>query len=210
MEQQLLRSNAQGIGIGAYEKKISKIKKVMIDVCLSVVKQGKGCLLILKQGNLKYSPLMEQDVKPFDITSNRRRLEILSLIDGAVIINEDGYVINYSAKIRSTKLFRNHGTRHSAAYSASLGGNIAILGSEEEKKVRIFSDGKIIMQIDPYEKNIQYHTSEAVGILESIGVGTLGTIGVSAMAPTLGLAMIPGIIVFGSAYHIIKLLYNRK
>jgi len=46
-------------------------------------------------------------------------------------------------------------------------------------------------------------------MLESIGAGALGTIGTGLLLPTLGIALIPGILVFGSAYYLGKLLTKK-
>jgi hypothetical protein len=116
----------------------------------------------------------------------------------------------YAAQIADVKPFPSYGTRHSGAYTASLPGNIVILASEEDAKVRIFKNGKLVMQLDALERNIHTKTSDAVSILESIGIGTLGTIGASLMVPTLGLSLIPGILIFGTSHYLIKQLNQTK
>ena len=65
------------------------------------------------------------------------------------------------------------------------------------------------MQIDALQKNVEKSVSGAVNIIESIGAGTIGTIGTGILAPTLGITLLPGIIVFGSAYYLGKLLTKR-
>ncbi|MEK6873916.1 MAG: diadenylate cyclase, partial [Nanoarchaeota archaeon] len=102
------------------------------------------------------------------------------------------------------------GTRHSAAMSASKKGNIVVVISEEDKKVRILKEGKMIMQIDALQKDVEKSVPQAMQILESIGAGTIGAIGTSIIAPTLGVAFLPGIVVFGSAYYLFKLFGRRK
>ena len=64
------------------------------------------------------------------------------------------------------------------------------------------------MQIDALEKNIEHRTSAAVGLLESVGVGTIGTIGAGFLIPT-GIALLPGILIFGSSHYLIKSLLKR-
>ena len=66
------------------------------------------------------------------------------------------------------------------------------------------------MQLDPFEKNIMSHTKEAVNVLESIGAGSIATIGTSILAPTLGIMLVPGIIVFGSTYYLVKMLRKKR
>ncbi len=127
------------------------------------------------------------------------------MIDGAIIINSQGVVVQYGAKIESKKTFKGYGTRHSAAYSASqMPNTFAILVSQEEKKIKIFKQGKMIVQIDALQKEVQKQVSKANKILESIGVGTLSTIGVSALAPTIGIAIVPGIVLFGVPYYLFR------
>ena len=59
------------------------------------------------------------------------------------------------------------------------------------------------------KKMLEKNVSNAVNFLESIGAGTIGTIGTSLLVPTLGLAFLPGVVIFGSAYYLIKIL-SRK
>ena len=190
--------------------KIKNIEKTLIDIAIKIAKQEKGCLFVIKINGLNFDTLLPQDVKPFYILENQRRLEALALLDGACIVDKNGSLIAYSAKIINTKVFKGFGTRHSAAYTASLNKNVAILASEEDRKIRIFKNGKLIMQIDPMEKNIESKTKEAVNVLESIGAGSIATIGASVLAPTLGITLIPGIVIFGSTYYLVKLIQKKK
>ncbi len=187
-----------------------ELEECLIKVSLKVAKRNEGALFVI--GKTKYSPLIEQTVPKFQAIKNPKLLESLALMDGAVILNKKGVVEAYGARIKSNATFKNHGTRHAAALGASKEkGNTCILVSEEDKKIRIFRNGKMIMQIDPKEKNVQESISPATDILETVGAGTIGTIGTSLLAPTLGIALLPGVVVFGSAYYIgKKLLKNKK
>ena len=190
---------------------IDKIEQKLIDSAIRVVKSGEGCLFVIKVNKVKCEPLMKNDlIEPFSIFKDfyQKRLDILAKLDGACIVNSKGELINYGMKINQTKSFLGYGTRHSAGYSTSLDGNISILGSQESKKVRIFKEGKLVMQIDTLEKNIESKTKHAVNILESIGVGALGTIGAGMFVP-VGIALIPGIIIFGSSHYLIKQLLSK-
>jgi DNA integrity scanning protein DisA with diadenylate cyclase activity len=187
------------------------IEKKLIDSAIRIIKEGEGCLFVIKKGDLSYEPLMVNDFKPFSIFEDiyQKRMDILAKVDGACIINDKGELIAYGMRINSTMSFTGFGTRHSAAYTASYG-NLAILGSQENKKVRIFKEGRIIMQIDALEKGIEQQTGNAVSILESVGVGTLGAIGAGLMLPTLGITLIPGILVFGSSHFIAKYILKDQ
>ena len=65
------------------------------------------------------------------------------------------------------------------------------------------------MQIDALQKNIEKNVSGAVRVLESIGAGTIGSIGTSVLVPTLGIAFFPGVVLFGSAYYLAKFLSKK-
>jgi DNA integrity scanning protein DisA with diadenylate cyclase activity len=190
-------------------KKEIKIDEDIIKVCLKIAKSGEGGLIIVGD-NIVYTPLVNQVIPTFKITDNLKLLEQIAKIDGAVIINNKRYVTAYGVKVKSDKVLKGFGTRHSAALSSSFNKDTtSYLISEEENKVKIFNNGKIIMQIDSNEKNIDKNLTKAIHIFESIGVGAVGSIGVSTLVPTLGIALIPGVIIFGSAHFIIKLLTKK-
>ena len=188
-------------------KELKLIEEMLIQVGLKIAKRGEGALFVV--GDVEYKTLVDQNVPPFKITDNPKLLESLALMDGAVIIDKEGFVKAYGAMIKSRKAFKNFGTRHSAALSAAKGENIVIIVSEEDRKLKILKEGKMIMQIDALQRNIEQNISSAVNILESIGAGTIGTIGTGLLVPTLGIALVPGVVLFGSAYYFIKILSGK-
>lgn len=188
----------------------TKLEKFLIDISLKIAKSGKGCLFVIMKNKIPYKPFINQDIKPFNIFNNERRLFALANLDGACIINEKGILISYSSNILNIRTFKKFGSRHSAGYTASFNENTSILASEEDKKVRIFKNGRLIMQIDSLEKNIENKTSQAASILESIGVGSLTSIGISMLAPAIGITIVSGIILFGTSHYLINRLVNHK
>lgn len=194
------------------DKRTTKIEKKVIKIALDIAKKGDGALFVIGD-NVKYKKLLEQELKPFSVLGRgaEKLLKGLAVIDGAVIIDKQGYVQSYGAMIKATKAFLGYGTRHSAGLTASRGNNTAILCSEEEKKVKIFEDGKYLMQLDALEKGIEKDAIKIASALESLGAGFLGAVGVTTLAPTLGIYLIPGVIIFGGSYYTIKkLLSNLK
>lgn len=189
------------------DKILIKIEETILQVGLKIAKRNEGALFVI--GEVENKPLVDQTVPPFSVINNPKLLESLALMDGAVIIDKNGFMSSYGTMVKSNKIFKNFGTRHSAALSASKNGNIVFLVSEEDKKVRIFRNGKLTMQVDALQKNVENSVSKAVNILESVGAGTLGTIGTTIVAPTLGLSLLPGILVFGSAYYIGKVITDK-
>lgn len=185
-----------------------KIEEELIQVGLRIAKRGEGALFVV--GEIEYEPLVEQSVPPFNVCDNPKLLESLALMDGAIIIDKAGLLRAYGVKIKNTKIFPNFGTRHSAALGAAVGENLVVLVSEEDKKVKILKKGKMIIQIDALQKDVEQQVSGAVKLLESVGAGTIGALGTSLLAPTLGLAFLPGIVVFGSVYYLVKMMHEKK
>jgi len=189
-------------------KTLKKLEETLVQVGLRIAKRGEGALFVV--GDVKYKTLIDQTVPPFKVISNPKLLESLALMDGAIIIDENGMLKAYGAMIKSTTTFKNFGTRHSAALTASKKpGNLVVIISEEDRKIRILKNGKMMMQIDALQKNVEKSVSDAVNVLEGVGAGAIGAIGTSILAPTVGLSLLPGIVLFGSGYYLIKLL-SRK
>ena len=184
-----------------------KLEELLIQVGLRIARRGEGALFII--GRIEYRPLIDQTVPPFNVMNNPKLLESLALMDGAVIIDENGFMKAYGVMVKSKKTFKNFGTRHSAALSASQNNNTVVIVSEEDRKVRIMKNGKMIMQIDALQKNIEKSVHDAVNVLESVGAGTVGTIGTSLLVPALGISFLPGVVLFGSAYYLGKILTQR-
>jgi len=190
------------------KNKLKLLEETLVQVGLRIAKRGEGALFVV--GEVDYDVLVEQSIQYFNAVDNPKLLESLALMDGAVIIDRKGSVIAYGAMIKTKGAFKNFGTRHSAALTASkIKGNLVVVVSEEDKKVKILKEGKMIMQIDALGKNIEKSVPQAVNILESVGAGTLGAIGTSLLVPSLGLALLPGVIVFGSAHYLGRIL-SRK
>jgi len=192
-------------------KKQREIEKHLIKVGIEIAKKGEGALFVISD-NCEYKKLIKQKIQPFSIFEKGvlKTLISLGMIDGAVIIDSNGIVKDYGVMIKTKKVFHGFGTRHQAAYNASLEKNtIAILISQEEKKVKIFKNGRVIVQFDALEKNIEKKISEASSILESIGFGTFSAISVATIAPALGVAIVPGIILFGVPYYLFKKMKKK-
>lgn len=188
-------------------KEMKELQETLIQVGLRIAKRGEGALFVV--GEAEYKELVDQTVPPFKVIDNPKLLESLALIDGAVIIDKEGIMRAYGVMVKATKAYKNFGTRHSAGLSAATGDNLVVIISEEDKKIRILKKGKMIMQIDALQKNVEKSIPGAIDLLESIGAGTLGTIGTTLLIPALGIALFPGIVIFGSAYYLGKLLTKR-
>ena len=189
---------------------LKEIEEKIIKVSIELAREGSGALFVI--GNkVRYAPLIKQKFGPLNIFESgaEKILKGLAVIDGAVIIDLEGNLIDYGTLIKNSKPFLGFGTRHAAAIAASKGGNITVLVSEEERKVKIFRDGKYLMQIDSLQRNVENSIPLMSKILESTGAGFIGTIGTVALAPTLGIALIPGLVLFGGSYFAIKSFWEK-
>jgi hypothetical protein len=129
-------------------------------------------------------------------------------MDGAVLIDAAGRLYGYGISIRSSNVLNGFGTRHAAGLSASLMGATAFVVSEEEKKIKVFKEGKMIMQIDALEKGIEHKTSEISNLLESIGIGALGFASITTLG-IIGVSFMSGVMVFGGSYYLISKLIDQ-
>lgn len=190
--------------------RLKDIEEKILKIAIEISRGGDGALFVIGN-NIRYEKLMRQKFKTFSIFDRgaEKVLKGLAVIDGAVIIDQAGKMIDYGVMIKNTKPFVGFGTRHAAAMTASKKGNIAILASEEERKVKIFRDGKYLMQVDSLQKNVEKSIPLVSKFLESTGAGLIGTIGTAVLAPTLGVAFIPGIIIFGGSYFALKSFFNK-
>lgn len=191
---------------------IVKIEERLIHIALKLARRGEGGLFVLVTGKKPpFKTLVKQNIKPFNATEikNEKLVESLATIDGAVIINKDGNLIAYGVMIKSSIPFKGFGTRHAAALAASKENNVSILSSEEERKVKIFRNGRYIMQLDSLEKDIDKKVPTVSRFFESVGAGFLGTLGVATLLPGLGVTIIPGVIIFGGSYYALKSLLDK-
>ncbi|MFI5405080.1 MAG: DNA integrity scanning protein DisA nucleotide-binding domain protein [Nitrososphaerales archaeon] len=187
---------------------MKKIEETIVQTCIKIARRGEGALIVL--GNhIKYKSLVKQKIPAFNIVKNAKLLEVLAIMDGAVIIDNKGFLKAYGVMIETNKVLKGFGTRHVAAVSAAKDNNLVYLVSEEDRKIKVFRKGRIVMQIDPFEKNIEKNLSTTNEWLESLGAGAIGSIGATAIVPTLGITLVPGIILFGSAWYLSKMITKR-
>ncbi len=189
---------------------LKELEEKIIKIAIEISREGAGALFVIGK-EIRYAKLMRQKFGKLDIFDRgaEKVLKGLAVIDGAVIIDFNGRLVDYGVMIKNTKPFVGFGTRHAAVMTASKKGNIAILASQEERKIKIFKDGKYLMQIDPLQKNVENSIPLMSKILESTGAGLIGTVGTAVLAPTLGVALIPGVILFGGSYFAIKAFFEK-
>jgi len=189
---------------------LKEIEEKLIRMSIDIAKTGNGALFVIGE-EVNYEKMKGEKLTKLNIFAKdaEKILKALAIIDGAVIIDKKGNLVEYGALIKKSRAFVGFGTRHAAALTASKNNKISILASEEERKVKIFKNGKYLMQIDALQKNIENKAPIISKILESAGVGVIGAIGTVVLVPTLGVTMIPGIIIFGGSYYAIKSFISK-
>ena len=187
-----------------------EVEQKILKIAIEIAKSGEGALFVIGD-EVHYEKRIKHKFGELNVFDNgaEKVLKGLAVIDGAVIIKPNGKMVDYGALIKKSKPFPGFGTRHAAAFTASKNGNISILASEEERKVKIFKDGKYVMQIDALQKNVIERVPIISKILESAGAGVIGTIGTVALVPALGITLIPGIIIFGGSYYAMKTFMDK-
>jgi hypothetical protein len=204
-----------------------KIKEEIIKTLIKIAREGgkeAGAIVVLGGNPIYKSLKKKKNIKPFYILDDVELFENRAMKDGATIVDENGILRDYAVILKCDKVVVGCGTRNSASISASLHKGVicVFLSSANEKKVKIFKKGKLIMQIDALEKGIEKKASEinkfldSNPFLESVGFGTIGSLGATAITTTagvVGISFIPGVLIFGGLYALIKnfpKLINRE
>jgi hypothetical protein len=186
-----------------------KIVKLIIDIAMEFGQEKKGSFFVITNRNLKpyYSWLYTNILEKTRVKVNDKRIlpliKKLAELDGAIIIDEDGYLCAYGAQIKKIKQYKGHGTRHSAALGISeVPGTISIISSEEDGAVRIMKGGKTLVEINPFTKTPPTLSEKIAELITSPSLPLIGGGSIGALA--LGLNPFMAAIVFTGSYIITK------
>lgn len=144
------------------EKPIPKNKENdVIKSCMDIALQNieHGCIFVIElNGNTKgnyYTKVFQSlkgEVNDLLSVINEKDMPIikhLATVDGAVVIENNGDMREFGVTLKISRTFFGHGKRHAFALGTSAQKNIiCILASEEDKHVRLFREGKCIVDID--------------------------------------------------------------
>lgn len=157
------------------QTKHPEILEAALDIAMELANEGRegnpvGLIFVIGDSTkvLKYS--RQLIFNPFKGYSEKEKsildpqvkesIKEFAQIDGAFIIKSDGIVLSagsyIDASLKGVEMPLGLGSRHVAAASITANTNsIAITLSQSTKTIRIFKDGKIIMEIEnPPEKKI--------------------------------------------------------
>ena len=151
-----------------------KVVKTTLELAINIGKEGRegepvGTLFVIGDSKrvLHHSRSMTFD--PFRGYSDKEKnicnpdihegVKEVSLMDGAFIIREDGVILSggryISASVRGLTLPKGLGARHVAAAAITKTTRaIALAISESTGTVRVFKQGKIVLQINTHRRHI--------------------------------------------------------
>tara|TARA_Y100000310_G_C20614508_1_gene779894 strand:+ start:282 stop:884 length:603 start_codon:yes stop_codon:yes gene_type:complete len=176
----------------------NKVYEEVLTISKRLARKKEGALFIIsRERDLKrtYELLYPQLVKKRSLHEEGMHhvLEKLSTLDGATILTPRGKILAYGAKINKTRAVQGYGTRHAAAsgITRKARDSTAILVSEESGWIRIFQNGKVVLETDAeenprsvQEKVVSFLTDKDTALLTAAGAST-AIIGSAAVAPVL-------------------------
>lgn len=136
-----------------------KILEACTNLCYD---QPHGALFIVETQDQPYQSYYKHERqvsyekdRPMNILNGGdiKLIKALSSLDGATIVKSNGDVTGFCATLEKSKEFLGHGKRHEFACSTSTISNlVAILASEEDKRIRMFREGICISEVDSTTK----------------------------------------------------------
>lgn len=165
-----------------------KLYDFIYELCNKVSKQRGSIAIVISDGvksNNKYSGL--------NILENEKQFKTLAYSGGNFLISEQGILLDYGTQI-----------------DLPMDKGLRFFVSKSEEKVFVYLNGEIKVDLDPKSPEVKQKKNLILEIIESIGAGTIGTVGTGILVPTIGLTFFPGLILFGSAYAIGKKLLEKK
>lgn len=141
-------------------KKLTKeeVYNTILEMSKDIARKNLGALFVIAPKNKfrgTYEPLYPELVKGHYLNEKGIKIiiEKLAELDGAFIIAEDGELITFGARIKKSASIPGYGTRHAAAagITITLPEATAICVSEEVAWIRVFQNGKILLEMDSSE-----------------------------------------------------------
>ena len=183
-----------------------KVYSKILDIAKSISRKKKeGALFIIaNKNNFKdsYRTLYPIVTKKFSVFTKGVEpiIEKLATLDGAVLITNDGFLIAYGAMIKYSRPMPGFGTKHAAAsgFTRKFKDSTAVLVDENIDWIKIFQNGKIILELDSEERPSSIK-KKIIDFVADHDMTLLTTAGVSA-----ALFGITPVLVLSGTYMFIK------
>ncbi|MBS3152178.1 diadenylate cyclase [Candidatus Woesearchaeota archaeon] len=180
--------------------KKEEVYNFLLEIGKEIAKRKLGALFIIApEGNFKgiYELLYPQVIESHKIFERGSKELILKLaeLDGAFLVHDDGTLEAFGARILKSKALPGYGTKHAAATGITgyIRNSTAILVSEENQWIKIFKNGKIVLEMDS-SKTPPSVMHKVVTFLTDNDTALLATAGASAAI----MGVIPVVIVSGT------------
>jgi hypothetical protein len=184
-----------------------KVYKTLIDICIEFGNEKKGSFFIVTKSNIKkyYKQIFPNlfEGKKFNIFQKNvlPLVKKLAEMDGAIVLDEDGNLIANGVQVKISKPLPGHGTRHSSALGISqLKGVTSITSSEEDGCVRVFLNGRLLIEINPLTKAPKTLSDRIADLITSAQLPIGG--GIASIA--LGVNPLVAAIAFTGSYIVTK------
>ena len=182
-----------------YSKK-EEVYNLLLETSKELAKKKTGALFVIapKDGFKGiYEPMYPQVVKSHKIFEKGAIELLLKLaeLDGAFLVCDDGTLTAFGARIVKSRALPGYGTKHAAATGVTehIKNSSAILVSEENQWIKIFKNGKIVLEMDS-SKTPPSVMHNVVTFLTDNDTALLATAGASAAI----MGFIPVVIVSGT------------
>lgn len=185
----------------------SEVMSIILNISKRLAKEKQGALFIVASRESihdNYLPHYPQITFADKLMSEGMAsvIEKLATLDGAVIFTPDGELVAYGSRILKSQTLVGSGTKHAAAKGYTLydTSSTAILVSEESGWIKVFQNGKIVLETDSVD--IEPSTLDKVSrFLTNKDMALLASAGISMAA---GLVTAPTLLIVGGAYLMVK------
>ncbi len=186
-------------------QKKEDVYSFLLETSKEIAKRKHGALFVVAPSHKfegVYEPLYPQAISSINIFDKGAKELIVKLaeLDGAFLVDDEGIVVAFGARIKKSKVLPGYGTKHAAAVgiTSHIQNCSAILVSEETGWIKIFKKGKQILEMDS-AKTPKSLMHKVVAFVSDNDTTLLATAGVSAAV----IGFIPVVVVSG-AYLAIK------
>ena len=202
----------------SFDKK-ERVYNTLLDISKNLAEQKKGALFVIAQKE-KFSnayeclyPKMLSNHSLFD-KGAKELIQKLAELDGAFLLSHYGELVAFGARIKNSIPLKGYGTKHAAAtgITRKIKGSTAILVSEETNWIKVFRDGRIILEMDSMKKSPDTVTNKVISFITDNDTALITTAGASAAL----VGFLPVVVVSGTylaiktASGIIKKSFSRN
>jgi|SRR3989344_2030265 len=164
-----------------------EVYSFLLELCHDLAERKLGGIFIIsspRSFSRLYEPLYPQYLYDRYLFDKGARALLLKLaeLDGAFLIGDRGQLVAFGARIKKSQALPGYGTKHAAAVgiTSHLAQATALLVSEENQWIKVFREGKVILELDPSQRSPSSLTQKVVSFLTDHDTALLASAGASA------------------------------